>query len=447
MSVSRHLAVRPVADRTMLGSDGQALPTLAYGVAHFGKSLFWYASEILFAYFLTEVAGLSGRHMGLALAIGLMLSALFDPVVGLVARKTLADAKRSIRLQLVGALLSAATLLALLITPWVTTDARLAYAISTGIAFRFAYALYDLPQNALISLATIDADARTRVTSMRVIFSGLAAFAVATAIGPLAAVHSTASGGRWLLFTLGLALSSGAVASAGMFWLVGRSIHNGRPSTPTWRSSQSLPRACLLPIALAFTMSLTLPLFSKLLPYLATYAFRSTFWPVLIGCAVPTGSALSQFGWSAISSRKPRVQVGCLACAVAALGGGAFWGAVPSLPIAAVLAALAVGTGSGGLAMIVWAAFGDALVSAPGREGWGFGLLTASLKLGLAIGSLVLGFSLGDGNFRVPNSSALAHAMALSAIAGGLSCLMLIKCWPLLSAAGDDPSMDPASNR
>ncbi len=442
MREPRYLTIRSAARRTTLGGDGCALTTLAYGVAHFGKSLFWYASEILFAFFLTEVAGLSGRHMGFALAIGLTLSAVFDPVVGLLAGKALADAKRSIRLQLVGSFLSAAALLALLSTPWVTVEARLAYAITTGVGFRLAYAFYDLPQNALISLATQDPKARTRVTSLRVVFSALAAFVVATAIGPLAVAHTTASGARWPLFALGLALSAGAMASSGMFWVVGRSISDGRPSTPTnhLRRPMALPRPCLLPISLAFVMSLTLPLFSKLLPYLATYSFRSTFWPVLISCAVPTGSALSQLGWSALSSRRPRIRVISLSCVVAGLGGIAFWCAVPSTPIAAVLAALAIGSGSGGLAMTVWAAFGDAFARVPGREGWGFGLFTASLKMGLAIGGFALGIVLENTNFRVPDNFALAHAMALSAIAGGLSCLLMIACWPSLAMAVDDPS-------
>ena len=84
--------------------------TGAYLLAHFGKSLFWHAGEILFAYFLTEACGLSADRMGWVLAISLIVSALSDIVVGRVLTARVRDTASASRMQFVGAAGSTATL-------------------------------------------------------------------------------------------------------------------------------------------------------------------------------------------------------------------------------------------------------------------------------------------------------------------------------------------------
>lgn len=76
----------------VLGRSDGWRETGVYGSAHLGKSLFWYASELLFAFYLTELVGLPASRMGLVLAIGLLVSAAIDLVAARLLDRRLIDA-------------------------------------------------------------------------------------------------------------------------------------------------------------------------------------------------------------------------------------------------------------------------------------------------------------------------------------------------------------------
>ncbi|OYX17157.1 MAG: hypothetical protein B7Z07_00560 [Sphingomonadales bacterium 32-67-7] len=158
----------------MLGRADNWGTTLACGLAHLGKSLFWYTSELLFAYFLTELVGLSVSKMGIVLATGFLISAVIDLAVGFGLGNRLTTASSAGRLQFVGALFCSASLVAVFLGAWIPMEFRFGYAIATGIAFRLGFAAYDIPQNALMALATADPHSRLRIASARIWFSGAA---------------------------------------------------------------------------------------------------------------------------------------------------------------------------------------------------------------------------------------------------------------------------------
>lgn len=417
------MSIRSAVPPRKIGRKSDWRATLVYGLAHFGKSLFWYASELLFAYFLTEVAGLAGWAMGFVLAIGLTFSSLIDPLMGALLSKPLSSVAGATRLQLVGSGLSSCTLLALFLGYSVTPHWRLLYAIFAGMAFRFAYAMYDLPQNALISLATEDAASRTRVTATRLVFSGLAALGVSATIGPLTVAQATPSGAGSSLVSLALAFSILAITSSALLLIMlGRGESDVRLGQARSSLRGGLPSECRLPLLLAFVMSVSIPSFGKLQPYLTSYGPVTSFWGTMIGCAIPVGSLASQPIWTALSSRLSRSLLVQLSSVTVGVGGAIFWIAAPAHPLVCTIGALLVGAGSGGLAMEIWAAFGDAMTHAPGREGWGFGLLTGSFKLGLAAGGLVLGLFLANAEYRAKESFILSHAMSIAAVGGAIAC-------------------------
>lgn len=74
----RQKSFRETGGVSVLGRRDRWSATAVYGAAHYGKSLFWYGGEVLFAFFLTEVAGLTPAHMAGVLAIGFLISAIFD---------------------------------------------------------------------------------------------------------------------------------------------------------------------------------------------------------------------------------------------------------------------------------------------------------------------------------------------------------------------------------
>ena len=167
-----------------LGQTPQDPTYWRYGIAHFGKSLFWYTSELLFAYYLSEVCQLPARAMGLVLAAGFLTGAVADLWVGMAFAGRLASAGGAARLQGFGAAASGAALILLFAGAGLSQDARLPYVLVVGLGFRVAYAVYDLPQNALLTLATDSLEQRVRYSSLRLFFSGAASLAVAASTGP-----------------------------------------------------------------------------------------------------------------------------------------------------------------------------------------------------------------------------------------------------------------------
>ena len=397
----------------MLGQVDQKRLTLIYGLAHYGKSLFWYSSEILFAYFLTELAGLPASQMGAVLAIGFLASAAIDVGVGIGLQRWLAAARVAALVQLVGATLSSAALASVILGAWIDPQFRYAYAIAAGIAFRFAYAVYDIPQNALMALATGDTPSRLRLASTRIWFSGLATLTVAGVVGPMIASNGTGTGAS-LLFEVTLIFALVAMTSASLLALaLRRSPATARSSTPPrtgWRPSQ----AFWLLIAASLLTTIFSPAFGKLEPYFATYELRSAWWGGLVIMMMAFGIVAGQPLWLKLSTALPRAVVLIVAASLQIISLASFWSAGAGSPEIAAAAAFGFGLGNGGVGMVLWAAFSEVVARQPvGFEGIAYGLFVASAKIGLAVGGMLIATALNAGDFREPGGSTITVLMTL----------------------------------
>lgn len=412
--------------------------TAAYGCAHYGKSLFWYTSEILFAFFLTEVGGLSGQGMGLVVGFGLLASVGFDLAFGWGLRKRLAEVRRAARLQLTGAVLSAAALGGFFLTPWIDgAQAKFAFALAAMLAFRCAYALYDLPQNVLLALATRSEQARTRVAAVRLFFSGLATLSVSLLVALVVADRDAASRAVVLLW------SAAAIASlsVGAAWRLQRCLSKDSAAagalgatpvdlsqTGTASPSPLAPQPLLL--TATFVVSLTVSMFSKLEPYLAAYVLASPLWGGAMITAAALGTTVSQVAWAGLSDRWSRPVVFSLAAGLLIIAALVFLAGIAVSPWIALAAALVFGAASGGLSSLMWAAFGDAVADrSPTASGLAFATFTGVSKLALALSSLLLGLFLHVVDYRDAESGSILAAMTLWPALGGAACLVLAALW------------------
>ena len=412
------------ANQGWLGQDG---PTLVYGIAHFGKSLFWYTSELLFAFYLSEVCGLGPKTMGWVLAAGLMLGAGADLGFAWRLSRHLTSPAAAARLQWMGAALSAICLAATFLIPEIPPAFRIVYAFATGLAFRFAYVLYDVPQNALVSLGTTDDDSRSRVSALRIIFSGLASLGVS-----LSAILLFTPGLAWpkaeRFFAMGLAWSLAAIATstalARLDWQTPPAEAAGRAPT---RRAPAVPMSMALLLALAFIASATTSIFAKTEPYYMSYVLKDTNWGGAILIAISAGTAAGPPVWNRLSlHHSRRIMFGLTAIALIA-SALAFW-AVGRQPAAALVAAFLFGVANGGLSVVLWAAFADAVKVNP-RIGAGlaFGLFTAVMKAALAVGVLGLGMALAAADYRSGvNAWLLAPMCGIPAAGGGLVLLAMV---------------------
>lgn len=428
------------ARRAILGQQDSARLDLTYGVAHLGKSLFWYASELLFAFFLTNYAGLSAIEMGNVIALGFVASAAMDVATGLGLRRTLTNARAAGRLQILGAILCSGTMLLVLVCPLLPAPWRFAYSLVAGLAFRLTYAIYDVPQNALMALGTTDARSRARISAMRIWFSGTATLIVAAAVGPLVALQGSHAGLQ-LLMLLGLVFATVAIGSA---W----ALHRGLGAAPSPVIEAAAPMGSerwgaefWLLILVMFATAFFTPIFSKLEPYFAADVLRSPWWGGVVVVLMSIGIIAGQPFWRALAGRwssAVTMQRSALIQIVALLVFGLADGHHPA---ASALAAFLFGLGNGGVGMGQWAAFGNAIARAgPGRAAIGYGLFSATAKLSLAAGGLFLGAVLARAGAGGAATSGIVLAMAALPALGALIVALVAVA---LERAAEAPAPQP----
>lgn len=418
----------------MLGGESSWRITLVYGAAHFGKSLFWYSSELLFAFFLTEHAGLPPAQMGLVLVSGFLVSAIIDVSMGLSLQRWLQDAPTAGRLQVAGAALSSVALAATFLVVWLPADARFAAAIGLGIAFRLAFATYDIPQNALMSLATIDRETRLRVASTRIWFSGAATLLVAASVGPMIAQAGSADG-PWFLLGFSLAFSVVAILAAAMLAAQlarGRTVRGAAspsqaPSTSNgWRPS----RAFWLLVAVSVVTTMFTPAFAKLEAYFAAFTLQSASWGGTIMIAMALGIVAGQPMWVKLARTRSSARVMTLAAVAQIAGLAGFWFVGAEVPLASAAAAFVFGLGNGGVGTVQWHAFSDLVArEAPRDAGLAYGLFVGSGKLGLAAGAALIAGALTAGDYRDPASALLITLMTAFPACG--AAMLCIVAWQL----------------
>ena len=415
----------------------------AYAGAHFGKSLYWYATEMVFAYFLAEQYGFSPALMGGLLLLFLFWDALTDPLIAMAAGGKNASTRRLLRLQLAGALLSGASFCLIFFRPPFEGGALIAYAIVAGLLFRSAYTVLDVPQNTLLVRLGGDTKGVKLLASMRMVCSALAHLAVAGAT----ALAVTGTAGKpdhqlFLLFAFLVAVIG--IASAAMLARAGGAI-GGEPAEGDRRTAFSgdtramrvaLARlGPLVPLLGAmFLVSLGWPAFGKLIPYYADYALdRPGFAGTLIA-GVALASLAVQPGWAAIMRRLDWHQCYLAAFSVIAAGAGLFAMAGAGSAIGGTLAVLVLAAGASMYTALLWAHLASTLTT-PRMAGvddlLAFGALTLTAKCSLGLGGLVVAGVLEAAGYEQgasmdPASRQLLVALMGASAAGGTLLSMAI---------------------
>lgn len=371
--------------------------------------------------------------MGWILALGLMISALIDLYAAPRLSTRMVDARSAGWLQLAGASLCGVTFAAVFLGFWVPVELRFAYAMAAGLAFRCAYAIYDIPQNALMSLGTTDDGSRNRVAGTRIWFSGTAILLIAVAITPLISERGEAGASLYL----GLAFSVSVVAvlsSGGLAVYLGRQGAVARPVVP--KSGGRTPRwsgeYALLMVLMAIT-SLASPLFSKVEPYFVVFVLEAPALGGLIMASMAIGIVIGQPVWTFVSIRSSRNRV-LVSSAVLEMIGLALIAIPGAPPWFLLFAAFSFGLGNGGIGMVLWAGFSEvASRDAPGREGIAFAQFSALAKVCLAAGGFLIGLALASQDYRGGETDALVALMAGVPALGALGCLGVAWFWGRLA--------------
>lgn len=364
----------------------------AYALAHASKTLFWAASDIYFAFYLTEVCGIAASRMGLLMAGSYGLNALADWWLGRRLAASVRSAHAAARLQLVGALLCSGTLFLFGLTALVSPDQRLPAALLALMAFRLSYSLYDIPQNALLALAGRDAREQARMAAARLAVSGIARVTLTASFVPLFVQRSTeAQIGGFLVLVSIMALLG--VAGAGLLACRLRDDDGLLEEASEARTGNGTATVLHL---MMMTLSLGTTIFTQLEPYLAAWILGSRWEGVALLTAVALGTSLTQPLWLAAARHLPRHVAAISALLLAAASCAAFPFLILDGGMAVPVIGIGYGAGTGGLFFMLWTAIAARAASMHDRRGVTatLGAFAASAKIGQASAILAVGFYL-----------------------------------------------------
>ncbi len=300
----RVMHLRLETPRPRVTHDGPRGVVAAYCGAHFGKSLLWHCSEIYFAFYLTDICGLSPMTMGGIIALTLLLNAAADLGVGLILSRTDPGVVRIGDLQWLGATVAVGFFVAFSAVSFLAPEIRAGWALAALAGFRLAYSMVDVPQNAMLGILTDGRQSAARLAAWRNMSSGIARILIAMSFAPFIQAVAHAHQATNLLL---IALTLGIVAAGGAFAL-SRVLRADR--SPSSRTTPPVAPESPLPLpaggavlAMMFITSVAATAFARAEPYLAVYIIKTTFLSGLFVSLIPVTNTLSQPLWLHLARR------------------------------------------------------------------------------------------------------------------------------------------------
>src|SRR5882757_4550805 len=164
---------------------------IALGAGDFGFNLYWQTASLYLLFFYTDVLGLPAATAGTIYMAALIVDALLDPLMGLLADRTRSRYGRYRPYLLFGGVPLGLIFMAMFMGPAGGGAGSVAYVAVTHVAFRTVYAVISIPYASLFARVTRDARIRTDLTAFRMIFATLSAVAVAALTLPVVKALST----------------------------------------------------------------------------------------------------------------------------------------------------------------------------------------------------------------------------------------------------------------
>lgn len=399
----------------------------AYAGAHLGKSVFWYTGDLLFVFFLTEFGGLDARSAGLVLGVALAFSAVADLLVAKLLGHRIVSTASAARLQLIGTIACAATFVMFALTAARPSDGRLIFACAASLLFRAAYAVIDVPQNAILGLAAANDRDRTRLASLRIIFSGVASLVVSALAGLLIASLGRSRAVLTPVVT-SAALGALAVLGAAVLAFTARRRVTDLALPGAVSIVQVLRRkAVMLPVAMGAVAAASTALFNKLEPYFAAFALASPAAAALLLTATALGGVLSQGVWGGLARRWGSRTVAVMAAGVLLSGALLFFGLARLSPWGPAAGGFIYGVGAGGLNLVNWTALAAATRPLGDRADLGaaatFSAFTFASKLANAAAIVLVGELLARLPYRQAGANGdwpLLSVMCLAPVGGAI---------------------------
>lgn len=307
---------RPARQRVATSSGfGNEARLIGYASGNFGKNLIFVGADVTVLYLLTDLFGLAGSVAGLLMLVAVAGDLVFDLLAALLIIRLRRAGKGYRWLILAGAIPAGGGFALLYALPALGTE-RVWMVAAALLLFRGAYAVIDVPHNALMARMTVDSRARGRVSGYRLFFSTTSSLTVAALLTPtvqhavslrmldLLALTGCLAG---LIFAMTIAFS--ALAS-------GREV-----APPTEGDSIAVPLRDGLVLGMGLIAAITgfaVPTFERMLLYMGTYVFHRPDSVSSLLVAVTCGQFFGVLFWTMLTGRYDKSRLlaaGHLLCA------------------------------------------------------------------------------------------------------------------------------------
>lgn len=362
---------------------------LAYASGNFGKALVFGGADMTILFLLTDVLALNGAQTAGLMLVALVGDLVFDLLAARIVLRWRAEG-RGYRWTVAFAALPCGTAFALIYAMPALGLHRGWMLAAAILVFRGAYALVDVPHNALMAQVASDSRARGRVSGYRLLFSTASALAIATVLTPLVqqagrARHFGALAltgiGAGLAFALTMLLC--ACASRERDANVQTNVLRGDRIAVPLHDPMVQGMA-----AVALITGFAMPCFSRMLMYLGRYVVDRPGAVTLLLVALTAGQFGGVLAWTALTHRFCKSRLLRAGHAVSALG-LLFFGLCIAWPSGQMASAALIGFGFASVFMLPWGLLADAIDLVEWRHGRRFetGLFAFYLVLVKASGA------------------------------------------------------------
>lgn len=377
---------------------------IGYGVADFGGNLFFTATAFVLLNYLTDTVGLSAALAGIALMVGRIWDAFYDPVIGYLSdrAKTRMGRRRPFMLggavPLFIAMIIMFTNPSLVIGSGISQPVLFVYTMIVYIILCTAYSTVNIPYSSLGPELTADYNERTSLNGYRFTFAAVGTLMGAGLALPIVAMAPDKNLGFVLMGTIFGAVL--LVSTLTTVFSVKESVRV-QPATSMgfWKTYREVfknkPYNLILIVYILHILGITIA--SAIVIYYFKYILGNegaTTWAMLILIVtgmifIPVSVALSKK-----VGKKLVYGIGFVVMAIMLMF-IFFFGHIMGVTFTLVMIFLA-GTGFGLLYAMPYAIVADAieydvLRTGERREGAFFGIWTWGLKLGQALASFLMG--------------------------------------------------------
>lgn len=409
---------------------------LAYASGNFGKALVFAGADLTILYLLTDLMGLSAIAAGSLMLVALAGDLVFD----LLAARLVIRLRRSgkgYRWMVTAAAVPCGIAFAFLYAMPALGLHQMAMLATALLVFRGAYAVIDVPHNALMAQITSDSRARGRISGYRLFFSTASALAVATILTPLVQQAGADKAFDRLAMT---GLGAGLLFILTMILCALTSSSGQRRPEALRRDGIGIPLRDPMVMAmgmLALLSGFAVPSFGRMLLYIGNYVVgRPDLVPTLL-LAMTVGQFAGVLSWTAMTGRFAKSLL-LMAGHGVSVAGLLLFAACLSRPDALVGCAALIGFGMASVFMLPWGLLADAVDVVEWRHGRRFetGLFAFYLVVVKASGAgstALIGWTLGGLGYapeQVQSSAVQAGMIGLGLgipVVGSLCAIVLMR--------------------